>query len=61
MRIESTADPVVCAGAVQVGLMGVISHDNAGVFSRGSNLIGRGTNGTGLITYNPGPADSYTQ
>ena len=59
MRVESTADPAVCAGAVQVGMVGVISHDNSFLFKRGSNMIGRGTNASGVMTWTPGPADSF--
>jgi len=61
MRVESTADPAVCFGAVQVGMLGVISHDNAGLYLRGSNMIGRGTNASGVMTWTPGPADSFKQ
>jgi hypothetical protein len=59
MRIESIAEPWVCApGAVDMGLIGVIAHANGGAYVRGTNLIGRGTQ-AGAITYDPGPADSF--
>ena len=59
MRVESTPDPAVCFGAVQVGMLGTISHDNSFLFLRGSNMIGRGTNASGVMTWTPGPADSF--
>jgi len=61
MRVESTPDPAVCFGAVQVGMLGTISHDNSFLFLRGSNMIGRGTNASGVMTWSPGPADSFKQ
>jgi hypothetical protein len=59
MRVESTPDPAVCFGAVQVGMLGTISHDNNQQYLRGSNMIGRGTNASGVMTFDPGPADSF--
>ncbi len=58
MRIESVADTFVCANAVQFGMLGVIARSNAGVYVRGTNLVGRGTR-AGVMTYDPGPADSF--
>ncbi len=58
MRIESVADTFVCANAVQVGIVGVIGHANAGVYVRGTNLIGRGTQ-PGRMTFDPGPRGSF--
>jgi hypothetical protein len=59
MRVESTPDPAVCFGAVQVGMLGVISHENTRLYVRCSNMIGRGTNASGVMTWTPGPADSF--
>ncbi len=57
-RLESLADTYVCANAVHFGMIGVIAHANNGVYVRGTNLIGRGTQ-PGVITWDPGPADSF--
>ncbi len=58
MRVESVADTFVCAGAVHFGMLGVIARDNGGLFLRGTNMVGRGTT-PGVMTYDPGPADSF--
>ncbi len=58
MRIESVGDTFVCANAVQSGMIGVVAHSNDGMYVRGGNLIGRGTR-AGVITWDPGPADSF--
>ena len=54
------ADTFVCANAAQVGMLGVISRANAGLYVSGTNLLGRGTR-AGVMTYDPGPADSFKQ
>jgi hypothetical protein len=58
MRIEALGDTTECARATHSGFVGTIAQANGGSFVRGTNLIGRGTQ-AGLITYNPGPADSF--
>lgn len=58
MRVESVADTFVCANAIHFGMLGVIAQANGGLFVRGTNMIGRGTQ-AGQITYDPGPADRF--
>ncbi len=58
MRIELVADDYVCAGSVHVGMLGTIMHWNNGTYVRGSNMVGRRTQ-AGVMTWTPGPADSF--